>query len=174
MAHHIAPTLDYRTLNMERCSRRGGSRLDGSHVLLASGASEPPVEPPMDFGSHPRGQWSSNPSQGKGSGKSMSYTNTSRGKGMTSGKGLSSGKGPSIGMGGVQMLTSDQKAPHPSTSQDESVGTVTFKGRTGIMIFSPARSGMRAGIQTVPNREVGVLREGSSVNLVSQHILFQW
>ncbi len=28
--------------------------------------------------------------------------------------------------------------------------------KTGIMIFSPARSGMRAGIQTIPNREVGV------------------
>ncbi len=53
----------------------------------------------------PPGQWSSNPTQGKGSGKEMSYTNTSRGKGMTSGKELSSGKGPAIGKGGVQMLT---------------------------------------------------------------------
>jgi hypothetical protein len=37
------------------------------------------------------------------------------------------------------------------------VGTVIVKGRTGIMIFSPARSGMRAGIQKIPKREVGFL-----------------
>ncbi len=80
----------------------------------------------------------------------MSYANTSRGKGMTSGKGLLSGKGPSTGKSGVQMLKSDQRKP-PHTSQDVNVGTVIAKGRTGIMIFSPACSGMRAGIQIIPN-----------------------
>ncbi len=117
-----ARRLDYRAPNMERCSRRGSSRLDGSHELLASGVSEHPVEPPMDFGSHPPGQWSSNPTQGKGSGKAMSYANTSRGKGMTSGKGLSSGKGRSIAKGGVQMLTSDQKAPQPVNKSGRKFG----------------------------------------------------
>ncbi len=67
-----------------------------------AGAYEPRIS-----GTTPPGQWFSNPTQGKGSGKSRSYTNTSRGEEMTSAKGLSSGKGPSIGKGGVQMLTSD-------------------------------------------------------------------
>jgi hypothetical protein len=97
-----------------------------------------------------------------------------QGKGMTSGKGLSSGKGPTIGKGGVKMLTSDRRQPHPLTSRYGNVGTVIAKGRTGILIFPHAHCEIRAGIQKLMNREVGVLREGSSLNLISQHKPFQW
>jgi hypothetical protein len=79
----------------------------------------------------PPGQWSSHPTQGKGSGKSMSYANTSRGKGMTSGKGLSSGKGPSIGKGGVQMLTSDQREPPSVNKSGRKCGYCHSQGKDG-------------------------------------------
>ncbi len=92
---------------------------------------------------------------------------------MTPGKDLSSVKGSSTRKGGVQVLISDHQAPHPSTDQDGSVGIVIVKGGIGITTSSHADSVMRIGIQMIPNREVGVLGEGSSVNLISQRILFQ-
>ena len=90
-----------------------------------------PSRAPNGIWDHPPGQKSSNPNQGKVSGKSMSYANTSRGKGMTSGKGLSSGKGPSIGKGGGQMLTSDQKAPPLVNTSGRKCGYCHSQGRDG-------------------------------------------
>ncbi len=126
-----ARQLGHRTFNVERCSRRGGSRLDGSHELLAKLNLRTSSRNHSGFRVLPPGHWSSNPTQGKGSEKAMSYTNTSRGKEMTSGKVLSSVKGSSTGKGEVQMLTSDQKAPPPVNRSGRKCGYCHSQGKDG-------------------------------------------
>jgi hypothetical protein len=96
-----------------------------------AGPPNPQSNPQWISGPSPPGQWSSHPAQGKGTGKGMSYANTSKGKGMTSGKGLSSGKGSSTGKGGVQMLTSDQKAPPLVNTSGRKCGYCHSQGRDG-------------------------------------------
>ena len=122
LPHHRRGALhQMRGITTGRVPRASGKLDFQTPNPIPSGSRDPP----------PPGQWSSHPTQGKGTGKGMSYTNASRGKGMTPGKGLSTGKGSSTGKGGVQMLTSDQKAPPLVNTSGRKCGYCHSQGRDG-------------------------------------------
>jgi hypothetical protein len=128
----VEPSLrgSWNTAPTTWAAEAGAGAHDG-RVPRALGKLDPQTPSPTLSGFQdptPTGQWSANPTPGKGLEKGMSYANTSRGKGMMSGKGLSSGKGSSTGKGVVQVLTSDHQATPPTSRSGRQCGFCHSQG----------------------------------------------